>query len=122
MEIIQQPMDGFIMECAATGSCAFSQFTISYPAYGPKRDFIEAIALTAPYAVKGSTIMVDNEQVATRVIVNTIECGRGACVGVNFVFRNADFGELLCDGPCGSGCRVHQYPNDPVPCDWVKTV
>jgi len=122
MEMIQQPMDGFIMECAATGACAFSQFTIKYPAYGPKRDFIESIALTAPYAAKGSTIIVDNDQLGTQVMVNTIECGRGACVGVTFAFKNAGFGELVCDGPCGSGCRVDVYPNGPEPCDWHKAV
>ena len=64
------------MECAATGARAFSQFTIKFPAYGPKRDFIESISLTAPHAAKGSTIIADNDQLASRVMVNTIECGR----------------------------------------------
>lgn len=122
MEVVKQPMDGFVMECAATGSCAFSQFTIQYPAYGPKRDFIETIALTAPYAGKGSTFVIDNKQTTTRVIVNTIECGRGACVGVTFAFKNADFSELICDGPCGSGCKVQVWPSEPKPCDWVKAI
>jgi len=118
---IESPPNSFTLECSAMGACAGSTIMIDYPAGGVKK-FVNSIKVSAPYALYGSSVTINNQQTQGIKVV-TIECDTGNCAGASFVFNNAWFGDLKCDEyiGCGAGCFVESGGMPPVPCDSVST-
>lgn len=118
---IESPPNSFTLECSAMGACAGSTIMIDYPAGGVKK-FVNSIKVSAPYALYGSSVTINNRQTQGIKVV-TIECDVGNCAGASFVFINAWFGDLKCDEyiGCGAGCFVESGGMAPVPCDSVST-
>ena len=121
MRTISNVGNSFTMECSNRGSCAASQYTFVYE--GGMTRYMDSIQVSAPYALFGSTVTIDNTARGGGLTVRSIECGAGNCAGATFNFLNADFGDIKCEeyGGCGAGCMVSMPPDAPVPCDQVST-
>merc|ERR1711972_740466 len=91
---IVSPPDSFVLECSEMGACSGSTITFDYPQSGVAK-FVNSIKASAPYALYGSTVTINNEQ-TLGIKVITIECDKGYCAGATFVFNNAYFGDLKC--------------------------
>jgi len=118
---ISNPGNSFTMECSNRGSCAASQYSFVYE--GGMTRYMDSIQVSAPYALYGSTVTIDNTARGTGMTVRAIECGQQNCAGATFRFLNADFGDIKCEeyNGCGAGCMVEMPPDAPVPCDQVST-
>jgi len=118
---IDNPPNGFKMECGTKESCTNSKLTLYYAPEQHGRmvfrpdQYIDVIKV-GEQALKGSTITIDNRMSST-VHIKLIECGGGFCEGATFVLWNAKIGEFKCDPAkgCGSGCMVVQ--NGAVTCN-----
>jgi len=119
---IQNAGNSFTMECSARGSCAASQYSFVYS--GGMTRYMDSIQVSAPYALYGSTIEIDNSARGGGLTVRTIDCGMQNCAGATFRFLNADYGDITCEeyNGCGAGCMVEMPPDAPISCDLVSTV
>jgi len=122
MRTINNAGNSFTMECSQRGSCAASQYTFSYS--GSRTRYMDSIQVSAPYALYGSTITIDNSGNGGGLTVRTIDCGMQNCAGATFRFLNADYGDITCEeyNGCGAGCMVEMPPDAPISCDLVSTV
>jgi len=122
MRTITNPGNSFTMECSVRGACAASQYTFAYT--GGNTRYMDSIQVSAPYALYGSTITIDNSGNGGGLTVRTIDCGMQNCAGATFRFLNADYGDITCEeyNGCGAGCMVEMPPDAPISCDLVSTV
>merc|ERR1712154_747700 len=111
------PSPGWAFECTGIVSCAASTYTIN--GGGGVNGILNGIKASAPYALYGTTITVNN------VRLTEVDCGAGNCAGATFIFgAGGDYGDIKCEeyGGCGAGCQVQKSPTDAlVPCDQVST-
>jgi len=123
MHKIENPPNGFKMECGTKESCTNSKITLYYPpeqngrmSFRPDQ-YIDLIKVNEG-ALKGSTITVDNRMSST-VWIKLIECGGGFCEGATFVLWNAQIMDFKCDPAkgCGSGCMVVGQVQSAVTCN-----
>jgi len=123
MHKIENPPNGFKMECGTKESCTNSKITLYYPpeqngrmSFRPDQ-YIDIIKVNEG-ALKGSTITVDNRMSST-VWIKLIECGGGFCEGATFVLWNAQIMDFKCDPAkgCGSGCMVVGQVQSAVTCN-----
>lgn len=124
---IDTPPNGFKIECTAADSCSGSRINLVWPDVmnpSPAESYVDLIKVTVEGAVMDSVITIDNRK-ASKVYINTIECGAGYCAGATFMTKgDVQYMDFKCDEitGCGAGCVLVDKGSSPYACNEKMTL